>query len=690
MSAIRAAAMLALVSPICTDWAFDHPLAGQDGSTRQTESARQTESTRQTESSSQEAPSLLTPHYTRLVTLDSLEIQDAEISPDREWVVFTALEDDRLHLWIASTSSGEPVRLTSGPHRDERPAWFSTSDRIVFFSTRPSTGTDQRECDGCSGPAYYLMTLSIDPRTGRAAGLPRQVSVEPVRPLAAVPTPDGAEIIYHVQQFDAGRPIREIRAVPSNGGRHRTLYSSPNTPWNLVMSDDGRFVYFSTGRSSRQRHTFMRAPVDGGEAEELGLAEPGPEVIGLGGSRYIASVGSGGGGSMAIARGLTLDLARTSGGAIGRFSLHPRMSVKRLLGDGTSLTIVRKDMVLPATVAPLNGGPPRHLNTPDSEDVLLGLGFLDDGRVALRTHQNGSDVILVTSSTTGTATEIPMPDCFPWPEFPMAIAPDGARLMCVADTGDREYGAVRLYDLGSGEARDLGRVERWGGGHLLLGRGGTLFRDADDLLFREPIGDSVVFFRVPPDGLPRRIASIPEESTFQDVVAVHGDRLAYGIGDIDKGEMTLYVKDGEQAPRPVLERDGRVVGFSSTWSPDGRWLATQDCALAPFPQCKVLVIPIDESGNRAGEPRELQGGGLAPLVLAWLPDQSALVELGAEDAEFKLGTWLLPLHDGGTAERLLGPNDMPVSISPDGRYLAYTQRIVQGSSIWLVELEGGN
>lgn len=670
MSSFRPVAMLALASLTLTARAYQNPLAGEDAAAHQDGAA------------SQEASALLTPRYTRLVTLDSLEIQDAEISPDGEWVVFTVLEDDRLNLWLASTSSGEPVRLTSGPHRDDGPAWFSTSDRIVFFSTRPSTSTVQ--------PDYYLMTLSIDPRTGRANGPPQQVSVETVRPFGAHPTPDGAEIIYHVQRFDGDQPIREIRAVPTNGGRHRTLYSSPNTPWNLAMSDDGRFVYFSTGRSSRRQHRLMRVPVDGGEAEDLGVAEPGPQLIGFGGSRYIASVGSGGGGPLDIGRGPTLDLVRTSDGTIGRFSLHPRMSVKRLRGDGRTMTVVRRDMVLPATVVPLNGGPPRHLNTADSEDVLLGLGFLEDGRVALRTQQNGSDVILFTSPSTGTASEMPMPDCVPWAEFPMAISPDGARLMCVAETGDPEYGAVRLYDLGSGEARDLGRVERWGGGHLLMGRGGTLFRDADDLLFRQSIGDSIVFFRVPADGTPRRIASIPDEPTFQDLVAIHGDRLAYAIGNIDQGEMSLHVKDKDQAPRPVLERDGRIVGFTATWSPDGRWLATQDCALEPFPQCKVLVIPIDESGNRAGEPRELQGGGLAPLVLAWLPDQSALVELGAEDMEFNLGTWLLPLRDGGTAERLLGSTEMPASISPDGRYIAYTRRIVQGSSIWLVELEGGD
>jgi Tol biopolymer transport system component len=60
----------------------------------------------------------------------------ADLSPDGKWLVFAAIEDQNLNLFVMPSMGGKAVRLTSEPRFNGNPRWSPDGTKIAFNSTR--------------------------------------------------------------------------------------------------------------------------------------------------------------------------------------------------------------------------------------------------------------------------------------------------------------------------------------------------------------------------------------------------------------------------------------------------------------------------------------------------------------------------------------------------------------------------
>ncbi len=187
----------------------------------------------------QEVPTIEA-RFTKVFISDSLKIGSASPSPDGRWIAFDGFRDWIGDIFVVSAQGGDPIRLTNGRHLNQIPQWFPSGDRIAFLSDQ--VAEDQ-------GLSFYVMSIPIDPETGRPAGPARQVSLEPAREPAV--SPDGRWIAYGTY---IGQSI--LRLIPSEGGTARTLFDPQGTgsPSDPAWSSDSRHVYF-TSRSGDSEET---------------------------------------------------------------------------------------------------------------------------------------------------------------------------------------------------------------------------------------------------------------------------------------------------------------------------------------------------------------------------------------------------------------------------------------------------
>src|SRR5262249_18010047 len=148
---------------------------------------------------------------------DSMQTGAVVVSPDGRWLVFgtrcgaTACSrqwggDDA--IWIMPVDGhAKPTRLLSAGYKDQDPVWFPSGNRLAFVSNRASRDGSEK---------LYAMTVTVDPKTGKATSSPRQISTDET-PVIGQVSPDGKWLTYWVPREKA------IKMLPTNGGAARTL-----------------------------------------------------------------------------------------------------------------------------------------------------------------------------------------------------------------------------------------------------------------------------------------------------------------------------------------------------------------------------------------------------------------------------------------------------------------------------------
>ncbi len=621
--------------------------------------------------SGQEVPTV-EPPLSRLYGSDDLDFgglfMSGAISPDGRWLVFSRAERaDGMNLWIVPLDgTGDAARLTTGAYWDAGPLWFPSGDRILFRSSRADPG----------GDFQFLMTLDIDPSSGQASGLPRQLTLEPVMFTRSYDiSPDGEQVVYVARPTDDTRDELEdygVKILPARGGQARTVWTQGLV--RPIWADDG-FIYGMAGLASApdagwdRGFSIRRVPAAGGEAEILSNW---PTVR----SQEIS----------ADARTFVYRLPRRSGAAayevasvhgqrLARFTLPDNMLLAGCSTRDVSECLAKtENATAPLKVIPINGGPTRQLT--ESQAKTWPIGWTPDGReVVFVSKLDGTRVMMSAPVTGGVMEELSRRPQEEWVYGPSIL--DARHIMYGAEDESDGTQVLRILDLHTGSEREITRTP-WVDYTRY-----NASRTEDRFLYAERKEGRFEFRAVDPEGGTTLLRAFPD-TTFPPIIGVHGDRIAYWT-DSD-GRSTLYLAQAGQAEAlSVLTFPGSVGQRGTpppTWSPDGRHLATGYWR-PETNGLKALVVDIDESGEVLGDPLVVEDMPEDWWNLRWMPDNDAfLVSQG--------DVWLASIRGEGPPVNLTQEEPGTIwsyALSPDGRYIAVSPEVSMGGSIWRVDLE---
>lgn len=621
----------------------------------------------------QEVPTIEA-RFTRLISSDSMTLLNPTLSPDRRWIAFATFAEGEADIWVVSAEGGDPIRLTNGRHLSQYPQWFPSGDRIVFLSDQVAEEP---------GLLFYLMSIPIDPETGRATGPARQVSLEPVREPAI--SPDGRWIAYGTYVMHG-----KLQVIPSEGGTARTLFDeSEGAPPHIpAWSKDSRYLYFTVS-SSPDSTRLMRVGLEGGDVEEISSIQGDLWAIAPD-ARYLIREVENGPGQTSVT-----EILSQGGQLLGRIPLHRSMSGAYPVGftsDGTATTATVGDIVSSVFVSSLEDGSIRKISDGGPQESPL--GWTPDSRqVFSRTRLNGQEAVLLTPIGGGPTQEIPLPA---EATDPIVSSADGQYVAYglgpPADTGQ----TVMVRRISDGETRVLTdtflRGLRLGG--EVLGPGGGV-TDGNEFVYVERRGNRVELRASAPEGPSRLIRSVvpgPGAEGGRFNIGVHGDWVAFAEYPQEypesSAETTLFLSTGEGEPPHAL---ASVPGALECiyWSPDRRWIVAGH--YTPQGQSfkfDLVLVGVTPEGTLASGPRILETEAWTPYHIQWLPDNETLTIFGLAKEGLASQVWLLPI----SGEEETGPLALGDAsaiwwayLSPDGRKLAFGEQTRRGSSIWMVD-----
>ena len=206
-------------------------------------------------------------------------------------------------------------------------------------------------------------------------------------------------------------------------------------------------------------------------------------------------------------------------------------------------------------------------------------------------------------------------------------------------------------------------------GHVVYARAGKLLAVPFDTARNEVTGAPVDVL----DG----VMTSADTGAAEFSLSRRGD-LAYVPGPAAGGHRTLVWTDrsGKSEPLPLPPASYLYPRLS----PDGRYLAVEvegpnhDLHIYDFARGVLTKVTTDGQSHDA----------------VWTPDSKRLAFRSWQSGGMTM--WMMPSDRSGKAVRLdpSGTRQSPVSISPDGRYLAFDQKgAVTRDDAWVLPLEGG-
>ena len=235
--------------------------------------------------------------FAQVTALPGVE-QFPSLSPDGQWVAYSAAGSGDFDIYLQSTNGRMPICLTEGStDDDDQPAFSPDGQRIAFRSSREGGGIFVM---GRTGEAVRRVTRSgFNPSwspdgtmlayaTERVGLMP--LNWEGVSELWVVPvdggearqlgsgdgvmprwSPHGHRIVFQTRLGTNAQ--MDIMTMPAQGGEPTPVLSDTATDWSPTWSPDGRFIYFISDRGGSMN--LWRIPV----GEESGRPSGEPEPV---------------------------------------------------------------------------------------------------------------------------------------------------------------------------------------------------------------------------------------------------------------------------------------------------------------------------------------------------------------------------------------------------------------------------
>jgi TolB protein len=590
---------------------------------------------------------------------DGVMLGNAALSPDGRWVIVDRMDGaNRSSLWIAPADGGELVRLTDAGYLDESAAWAPSGDRIFFTSTRAARGS----------PGYFIMTMRIDPRTGRALDAPRQITLER-ESGGPVPSPDGRQILY--------RNGTELRIAPAAGGNSRVVANPPRGGMRYAWEPDGSAIYYAAPNPAKGGPSLYRVAASGGTPTELANL-PRRTVMAIApASRRAVLLGFEGG-----PRERTIEVVDFTGRVVGRQVVTTDYMVRGISPDGRTALVVSSDVGAVMRARPVAGGEPVDLTDGRSYDWPVAW-TADSRNVIIHGERDGEPVTRILPLGGGAAREIALP------------AEDaGARL----DWGTPTHVSYRVptddayreklvaLDIATGARTVLSESAVRGGN--AIGPGG-LYRDVDGVYFAERNGDRVELRSAAPGRAVRTVFSAPVGFYAQNGVAFQGERVAYTemVGD-SLGVMMIDARDAAPrllmtigVPRPQEGCCRRTLAFSH----DGQWIVAEP--VGGEPNVGAVTIARVPRQGRATDVRTIPVEAEYWYEPRWAPDNNGFTIIAGSG----MAAWVawVPTTPGQRVRHLSRGEEGATwgnELSPDGRWVVYPAEVWRGSTLWRMEL----
>jgi Tol biopolymer transport system component len=609
--------------------------------------------------------------YTRVFGSDTIQVVWQELSPDGRWIAYSSLigAERTDGIWLVSTDGGEPIQLTTGKW-DIHVAWFPTSDRIAFQST-PIDDT-------------MIMTLSIDPSTGRATGPAQRITLESGSGPRV--SPDGEWIAYAKFAGEGVDLEMALKVVPARGGSARTLAQLPGQPWLKSWSLDGQHLYFYWSGPDTQGSgsDLMRVSVDGGDPEKV-TAVPTDESAPA--NPYLIYKGNGtdasGGPVHVIA---TLDRQ-----SVAQVSLPKNVGglghAKTITPDGQRVVAVVDNTVSPLRVLPVAGGTGRQLGDARTSD--LPIGWTADGqRVVFQTEVDGRMAVMAAPVDEGAAEEYTVIPGIHMGEYrrTVLLSEDGGYVAFKKREPGADVSSLVIARVSDGEIHTASESPTEFGYFGLAAPGG-LPTQGDEFLYLETRGDTVELRAAAFGSAPRLLRTFTRVAG-RRVAGVFEDRVVWTESRGDSTAL-LMAEGPDGPPRQLAMVKAMFEGL--VWSPDGRWIAGGAYfGDAAEPDFKIMLIGVNENGEVASEPRFLDTEIGVGWGIRWLPDSQGLTIIAQSLPTYRTDVWKFSLREGELPVALTKDETTEFwyySLSPDGRYIAYPAAVPRGSSIWLVDME---
>ena len=576
------------------------------------------------------------------------------LSPDGRWLAGVRAEGTNIwSLWIAPAAGGEWVRLTSGGYLDQRPDWSPAGDRIFFTSNRPARGE----------PGSFIMMLRIDPQTGRALDEPRQVTLErdSSRPVVS---PDGRSVLY--------RTGREFRAVPAMGGTSRVVATAVEAPPHHAWAPAGDAIYYMAWDPERSTQVLYHRSLSGDSPTVvLPLAEGRFARALAPVSGRLVTVGP----LPASQEDLTVEILDFSGRVLTRQIAESGLGPIGFSVDGTTLLFAASDVGAIMRVREIAGGDP--IDLPEGERYNRLAGWTADSRAVIATGSiDGMSVVGVLPFDGSRPRVVETPPEHSRVQFSSVSATHATYRVQVGD--DRTRHQIFALDLATG-------------GPTLLTEGTDIVAwgtRTDGFHFRERVGDQLHWRSAAPGRPARVIYSAPADFASERTYGFRDDRVAYYevVGD----SVAVMLKDSPNAAPRVLTtlgapaRPNRCCRGDLEFSPDGQWLVAYP--LGSTGSDFVTFIRVPEEG-RATDVHSVSLDAHYWYYARWTPDSRGVIVIAALGGE----SWVafVPTTSGERVRHLSRADGLftrGFTLSPDGRYVAYSAQVSRGGSLWRMDV----